>query len=281
MRRSVTLVLMLAAVGALVLPAGAQDTCFSLPTAYLSDELRLAGVMMKPAGFGPFPAVIYSHSSKAGQERRPTVPEGVPCFAFVADRRWVYFVPDRRGYGRSEGPTLNDAIGNRSGLRLLLAVTARSRQEAGDIVAGVEFLRRRPFVDHGRVAGVGYALGGLYTYLAASARPDAFSAIVLQAVDSGEYSGLLLREMIRAGKSITAPILIQQARDDEGAPVRFVQDLTDALRRMGKDVTLRVYPGGSELFTPESRGPDSEWGKDLLEFLARQFSDTRQFSGTR
>ena len=271
MGRLITIALMLVAAGSLVRPAGAQDTCFSLPAAYLSSELRLAGVMMKPAGPGPFPTVIYNHSSKPGHERQPTVPEGMPCLAFVAERSWVYFVPDRRGYGRSEGPTLKSAIGNRSGLRLFLAVTARSRQEAGDIVAGVEFLRRRPFVDDSRVAGVGYALGGLYTYLAASMRPDAFNAIVLQALDSGEYSGLLLREMIRAGKTITAPILIQQARDDKGAPVRFVQDLADAMRRMGKDVTLRVYPGGDELFTPESRGPDGEWGKDLLEFLSRQF----------
>lgn len=86
---------------------------------------------------------------------------------------------------------------------------------------------------------------------------------------------MLLREMIRAAGSITASILIQQARDDKGAPVRFVQDLADALRRMGKDVTLRVYSGGHDLFTPESRGPDGEWGKDLVEFLARQFAKPR------
>lgn len=275
MGRLITIALIFIACGSLAQPAAAQDTCFSLPAAYLSDELRLAGVIMKPVGFGPFPAVIYNHSSKAGHERQPTVPEGVPCFASVAERGWVYFVPDRRGYGRSEGPTLTSAIGNRRGLRLLLAVTARSQQEAGDIVAGVEFLRRRPFVDGGRVAGVGYGLGGLYTYLAASTRPDAFRAIVLQAVDSGEYSGLLLREMLRAGKTITAPILIQQARDDEGAPVRFVEELSDALRRMGKDVTLRVYPGGNDLFLPESRGPDGHWGRDMVEFLERQFSRTR------
>ena len=275
MGRLITIALILVAAGALCRPAGAQATCFSLPAAYLSDELRLAGVVMKPPGLGPFPAVIYNHSSKPGLEQQPTVPEGTPCFSLVAEHGWVYFVADRRGYGRSEGPTLKSAIGNRGGLRLFLAVTARSRQEAGDIVAGAEFLRRRPFVDGVRVAGVGYGLGGLYTYLAAPTRPDAFNAIVLQAVDSGEYSGLLLREMIRAGKTITAPILIQQARDDKGAPVQFVQELVAALRRTGKDVTLRVYPGGDDLFTPESRGPDGEWGKDLVEFLARQFSKTR------
>jgi len=69
--RLITIVLMLVAAGSLVRPAGAQDTCFSLPAAYLSDELRLAGVMMKPAGLGPFPAVIYNHSSKPGHERQP------------------------------------------------------------------------------------------------------------------------------------------------------------------------------------------------------------------
>jgi carboxymethylenebutenolidase len=253
-------------------PAGAQDTCFTLPASYRSDELRLAAVLMKPAGIGPFPAVVFNHSSRSGRERQPTVEDGTACFAVVSEHGWVYFVPDRRGYGRSEGPTLARAIGNRSGLLLLLAVRTRSRQESGDIVAGVEFLRRRPFVDGSRIAAVGNSLGGLYAYLAASTRPDAFRAIVLQGIDAGPYSELLLREMIRAAGSITASILIQQARDGEQAPVKFAHDLTDALRRAGKDVTLRLYPGTHDLFTPESRGPDGAWGKDLVEFLARQFA---------
>jgi carboxymethylenebutenolidase len=253
-------------------PAGAQDTCFTLPASYRSDDLRLAAVLMKPAGIGPFPAVVFNHSSKSGRERQPTVEDGTPCFAVVSEQGWVYFAPDRRGYGRSEGPTLARAIGNRSGLLLLLAVRTRSRQEAGDIIAGVEFLRRRPFVDDSRIAAVGNSLGGLYTYLAASTRPDAFRAIVLQGIDAGPYSELLLREMIRGAGSITASILIQQTRDGDQAPVKFAHDLTDALRRAGKDVTLRLYPGTHDLFTPESRGPDGAWGKDLVEFLDRQFA---------
>ena len=256
-------------------PAGAQDTCFTLPASYRSDELRLAAVLMKPAGLGPFPAVVFNHSSKYGSEMQPTVEDGTPCFALVSERKWVYFVPDRRGYGRSEGPTLARAVGNRSGLLLLLAVRTRARQESGDIVASVEFLSRRPFVDGSRIAAVGNALGGLYTYLAASTRPDAFRAIVLQGIDSGPYSELLLREMIRGAGSITASILIQQARDGDQAPVRFAHDLTEALRRAGKDVTLRLYPGTHDLFTPESRGPDGAWGEDLVEFLARQFAKPR------
>lgn len=272
MSKFIAIALILAATVSLAPTAGAQAICFTQPATYPSDELRLFGVMMKPAGIGPFPAAIYSHGSKQGRELQPTVDEGTPCFPFVSERGWVSFVADRRGYGRSEGPTLANAIGSRGGLLLLLAVRARARQEAGDVVAGVEFLRRRPFVNGGRIAAVGYSLGGLVTYLAAATQPDAFRAIVLQAIGSAEYHSLLLREMIGAAGPIRASILIQQARDDEEGSERFAQDLATALRRAGKDVTVRVYPGRHDLFTPESRGPDGEWGKDLVEFLARPFA---------
>jgi carboxymethylenebutenolidase len=268
----ISIALILAAAVSLAWPARAQDVCFTQPATYPSDELRLSGVLMKPAGIGPFPAVTYSHGPKQGRELQATVDEGTPCFPFVSERGWVYFVPDRRGYGRSEGPPLTSVIGNRSGLLLLLAVRTRARQEASDVLAGVEFLRRRPFADANRIGAVGYSLGGLVTYLAAATRPDAFRAIVLQAIGSAEYHSLLLREMIGAAGPITASILIQQASDDEEGSERFAQELATALRRAGKDVTVRVYPGKHGLFTPESRGPDGEWGKDLVEFLARQFT---------
>lgn len=256
-------------------PGSAQGTCVAQPVSYRSDDLRLTGALMKPPGDGRFPAVIYAHSSKRPHVEHPTLEVGTPCFPFVTDRGWIYFVPDRRGYGRSEGPTMASALGDRAGLVLLLAVRLRYQEEATDLLAGVEYLRRRPFVDATRIGIVGYSLGGQITFLAAAQKPDAFRAVVIQGTGSGQYNRLLLAEMVSAAQAMTAPVLIQHAQDDEDVPLRFSQDLASALERIGKDVTLRVYPGKHDLFASEPRGPAREWGVDLLDFFTTQFAARR------
>lgn len=256
-------------------PGAAQSTCAAQPVSYPSDGLRITGVLMRPPGDGRFPAVIYAHSSKRPHVQRPTLEAGTPCFPFVTERGWIYFVPDRRGYGRSEGQTMASALGDRAGLLLLLAVRSRYQQEADDLLAGVEYLRRLPYVDSTRIGIAGYSLGGQITFLAAAAKPDAFRAVIIQGTGSGQYNRLLLAEMANVAQTITAPVLIQHAQDDEDVPLRFSQDLANALKRMGKDVTLRVYEGKHELFASEPRGPAGEWGKDLLDFFARQFAAGR------
>lgn len=256
-------------------PGIAQSVCAAQPVSYPSDGLRIGGALMKPPGDGRFPVVIYAHSSKRPKVQRPTLEVGAPCFPFVTERGWVYFVPDRRGYGRSEGPTMASALGDRAGLVLLLAVRSRYQQEADDLLAGVEYLRRLPYVDSTRIGIVGYSLGGQITFLAAAEKPDAFRVVVIQGTGSGQYNRLLLAEMANVALAITAPVLIQHAQDDEDVPLRFSQDLASVLKRMGKDVTLRVYPGKHDLFASEPRGPDGEWGKDLVEFFARQFAIKR------
>ncbi len=249
-----------------------QEACVSQPVSVTNDGLRLAGVLMRPPGIGPFPIVLYAHSSKAGQEATPTLEAGIPCFPFVSERRWVYVAFDRRGYGRSEGVPLRDALGSRSGLSLLLATRARYEQEASDVLVALKFARRLPFASPRRVAAVGYSLGGQIVFLAASKEPDAFRAIVIQGTGSGRYQSLLLREMLAVAEPIAAPILIQHARDDVDVPLRFSTDLATGLTRMGKDATLRIYPGEHTLFASDPRGPAGEWGRDLVEFLALHFA---------
>ena len=63
--------------------------------AFRAEGATLHGFIFRPAGDGPFPAVLYNH----GSERLPgTKPQ---IGAFFASKGYVLFVPHRRGQGRS------------------------------------------------------------------------------------------------------------------------------------------------------------------------------------
>ncbi len=67
---------------------------------FLSGDLTLHGVVYKPEGEGPFPAVLYNHGSDAGMLSKKAFDALGPVFA---KRGWVFFGPNRRGQGLSKG----------------------------------------------------------------------------------------------------------------------------------------------------------------------------------
>jgi hypothetical protein len=74
-----------------------------------SGEITLHGVVYRPEGRGPFPAVVYNHGSAAGMLRREVFEAFGPVFA---SHGWVFFGPYRRGQGlsTSAGPYIGDQI---------------------------------------------------------------------------------------------------------------------------------------------------------------------------
>src|ERR1700751_1541081 len=74
-----------------------------------SGEITLPGVLYRPEGTGPFPAVIYNHGSAPGMMSEQAFTALGP--EFVA-HGWVFFGPYRRGQGlsASAGPYIGDQI---------------------------------------------------------------------------------------------------------------------------------------------------------------------------
>src|SRR5262245_50084801 len=70
---------------------------------YPSGALRIQAYLYKPDGEGPFPVVIYNHGSRAGHERDSRPFEHIG--ALLTHARYAVLVPERRGYGRSDGLT--------------------------------------------------------------------------------------------------------------------------------------------------------------------------------
>ena len=85
----------------------------SLPAAevvsFPSGPLTLHGIVYKPDGAGPFPALLYSHGSAPDSSAA-----GGALGPIFASHGWVFFVASRRGQGLSSsaGPCIGDAIHN-------------------------------------------------------------------------------------------------------------------------------------------------------------------------
>jgi hypothetical protein len=58
-----------------------------------SGDLRLHGVVYKPEGGGPFPAIVYNHGSAPGMLSSQAFAALGPVFA---SHGWVFFGPYRR-----------------------------------------------------------------------------------------------------------------------------------------------------------------------------------------
>src|ERR1700747_2245250 len=74
-----------------------------------SGEITLHGVLYKPEGTGPFPAVVYNHGSAPGMMSEQAFAVLGPGFA---SHGWVFLGPYRRGQGlsASAGPYIGDQI---------------------------------------------------------------------------------------------------------------------------------------------------------------------------
>src|SRR5262249_56374723 len=121
--------------------------------------------------------VVYNHGSAAVGQERIERPAGFLAAPLLANG-YALLVPERRGYGRSEGKTLHEEIdaNPREGYG------PRVRAEVGDVLAAVDHVTSDPSfrVDRGRRAMIGYSFGAVVTTFAVSGRSD-FPAAVVQA----------------------------------------------------------------------------------------------------
>jgi carboxymethylenebutenolidase len=237
---------------------------------YYSGNLRIAAYLYAPEGEGRFPAVIYNHGSRENP-RRPAP------FRYIGDmlsrNGYVTLIPERRGYGDSDGKTFDEEVGSDIGEKFV----KRFKAEAADVLEGIPYLEALPNVDKDRINIMGWSFGGIVTLFAAS--ETAFHAAIAQAPASLTWDSRpeLQKALKEAAGRLKAPVFISVAENDQTTAV--VNELNKVLDEKDSVVHFkRIYrPFVPHCGPPAKRAQGHAiyrqegmriWEHDVLLFLA-------------
>ena len=193
----------------------------------------LRGYLMKPAGAGPFPAVVLLHT----------------CLGLPANRRAIESELTQWGYAA----LFVDDFSTR-GLKETCAVDFP--EGVADAYGALAFLAGQPFVDPARIAAIGYSQGADTALTLASGRvPAPYAA----------RKGLAFRAAAafyppcanQGGAAMRIPTLIFVGQGDEVTPAADCEALA---RSQTGTVALHVYPGAPHGFD----NPEFAAGKLVL-----------------
>jgi carboxymethylenebutenolidase len=212
--------------------------------AFPSGEITLHGVLYKPEGTGPFPAVVYNHGSAAGMLSKEAFDALGPVFA---SHGWVFFGPYRRGQGlsASAGPYIGDQIAaaeKSGGISAGAAATVRllEKDHLNDQLAALAWLRERGFVQPARIAVAGNSFGGIEAVLGAERGNYCAAIDSAGAAQSWAQAPELQSLMTRAVRNANAPILFFQAANDyDLSPSKT---LSAVMKAASRTYELKIYP---------------------------------------
>jgi uncharacterized protein len=158
-----------------------------------ADKIKLAGTLTLPRAAKPSPAVILITGSGA-QDRNETV-FGHRPFLVLADyltRRGIAVLRvDDRGVGGSD----------------LGAPTATSENFAGDVLAGIEFLKTRKEINGKQIGLIGHSEGGMIAPMVAARSKDiAFLVLLAGLGETGEDAIYTQTELLQKADGVNPKI---------------------------------------------------------------------------
>ncbi len=241
---------------------------------FKSGDLTLEGFLFKPAGDGPFPALIWNHGSEQYPDQGPEFPGIASVFVPAG---YVVFAPVRRGQGESQGEYISDATkqehdtnGSAAGAALL--VKLMETEQLDDQLAGLDYLKALPYVDVNRLGVIGCSYGGIQTLLAAERGAGFKAAVAISpAAESWNGNKPLRDRLIKAVSGISIPVfIIHPAKDVSLEPGK---ELAKEFERLGKPYQLKIYPPvGTEAQQGHCFGGaqgNEIWQADVLAFFSQ------------
>lgn len=203
--------------------------------AFPGPGIELTGRLYRPAGDGPFPAIVMLHGCSGLWARSG---EPTASFAFWAEhfreRGYVAFLVD------SFGPRGEKEICTQAS-----RTVSESADRPRDAHAALGWLASRKDVDPGRIHLMGWSNGG--SAALHSLRPDSPGRVpggprFRSAVAFYPGCAALARTDYRP----TAPLLIQAGGDDDWTPARHCEVLAE--RAPAGAIEIDVYPGALHRF---------------------------------
>lgn len=258
---------------------------------WTSDKKELDGVVTYPPGFNAkqkYPLVLYIHGGPNSASKETFNPM-VQC---LAAQGWVVFEPNYRG---------SDNRGN--------AFYGSIYKDAGagpgrDVMAGVEMLQKRGFIDSTKMAVSGWSYGGYMTTwllghydvwkaaVAGASVTNWFnmyttsdnSVTVRDQVGDSPYVGdndksWRDQSPITFAKNIKAPTLILHDTGDTRVPIAESYELFRALLDNGITTKFFAYPIGGHSPADPIRARDVR--KRWIDWLAQYLGTTVPATGTK
>jgi len=201
--------------------------------------VAIDATLVRPAGNGPFPAVIQLHGC-AGLE-----PQSYRWARWLAERGYVSLVVDSYGPRGVKGDCRTGPDEP--------PITARF----DDAMGALRYLQAQPFVRPDRIAAIGWSQGGVYAMAVingpslerAKQRGVELPAVGFAAAIAfypGGCKSLIDEQVIR-------PLLVLIGGADDWTPAATCQRMADAMKMRGADVSIVVYPGAYHYFDVEGR----------------------------
>lgn len=223
-----------------------------------ADGLEIEGILVKPLGFLPgqrYPLVVVVHGGPEGCYTNGWITSYGNWTQLLASTGYLVLLPNYRGsIGRDESFERGDH-GDLMGA------------EFGDILAGIDHLVERGWVDPERVGIGGGSYGGYTAAWAATAHPEQFAAAVdfcgitnwlsMQGTsDIPEENALVHwnrpfyentdlyweRSPLAHVRDCRTPLLLLHGEEDARVPIGQSVELYTALRLLGREVEFVRYP---------------------------------------
>ena len=148
-----------------------------------SGPVTLRGLLWRPNGRGPYPAILLNHGSGRSREELerlgPYEGQADTLGPVFARHGYVFLFLFRRGVGLSASQGVNaidtmnaEQAAHGQDARNTLQLQLLEGREMSDALAGLAFLRKLPDVDPHDVGVVGHSFGGSLTVLMAERETD-------------------------------------------------------------------------------------------------------------
>src|SRR5262245_35934383 len=209
-------------------PESAQGATWTFKGSVDGVTFDLQGILLKPAGGGPFGAVIISHGAGGNAS-------ALPRTLAIEMRRWG-LVGIATNYTHSAGVpigapgTANDPGASEANIQRAHAVR--------------EILRTLSYVDQNRVAAHGHSMGAFVTTALVATYPNDFR------VASHTAGGIRLQGIIAGpapsesqARLIRTPYQLHHGDQDEVVPIAQDQRLDAVLQSNGTSHQFHTYPG--------------------------------------
>jgi dipeptidyl-peptidase 4 len=218
-----------------------------------------------------YPVYFFVYGGPHGQQVTDAWYGALPLHEALVDQGWIVFTIDNRGTNR-RGTKFESAVYRSMG-----------DAEVQDQLAGVEWLKRQPFVDPTKIAVQGWSYGGYMTLKLLEKAPGVFAAgVAVAPVTKWELYDTAYTERYLGNPSadpkpyqtsdalddaakIRDPLLLIHGMSDDNVVFQNSTELYARLQKAKKPFEMMAYPGATHAIAGE--GPQTHVWTTIIRFL--------------